>query len=54
MIIQKEAVFTAIYTEYPIYLNEDSIDSHKRHTVIPLVLFSNRWDGRIGLLGGEC
>ncbi len=52
MIIQKEAVFTAIYTEYPIYLNEDSIDSHKRHTVIPLVLFSNRWDGRIGLLGG--
>jgi len=52
MMIQKEAVFTAIYTEYPIYLNEYSIDSHKRNTVIPLVLFSNRWDGRIGLLGG--
>ena len=50
--IQKEAVFTAIYTEHPIYLNEDNIDLDKRHTVIPLVLFSNRWDGRIGLLGG--
>lgn len=50
--IQKEAVFTAIYTEYPIYLNEDNIDFNKRHTIIPLVLFSNRWDGRVGLLGG--
>lgn len=50
--IQKKAVFTAIYTEYPIYLNEENIDFDKRLTVIPLVLFSNRWDGRIGLLGG--
>lgn len=49
---QKEAVFTAIYTEYPIYLNDETIDFQKRHTVIPMVIFSNRWDGRIGLLGG--
>lgn len=49
---KKEAVFTAIYTEYPIYINEYSIDLEKRNTVIPLVLFSNRWDGRIGLIGG--
>lgn len=52
MTIQKQAVFTVIYTEYPIYLNDNSISSTKRNTVIPLVLFSNRWDGRIGLLGG--
>lgn len=50
--IRKEAVFTAIYTECPIYLNDNNIDFNKRHTIIPLVLFSNRWDGRIGLLGG--
>ena len=49
---QKEAVFTAIYTEYPIYENDLSIEISKRDTIIPIVLFSNRWDGRIGLLGG--
>lgn len=52
MTIQKEAVFTAIYTEYPIYTNDNSISQEKRNTIIPLVLFNNRWDGRIGLLGG--
>lgn len=50
---KKEAVFVAIYTESEIYRNYDQIEIHYQDTVVPLVMFLNRFDGTLGFLGGN-
>ncbi len=50
---KQEAVFVTIYTETPIWRNYEEVSEESRKTVIPLVLMLQRWDGKIGFIGGN-
>lgn len=49
----KESVFIAIHCESQFYQNYDGISEAKKQTIIPLVIMMNRWDGKIGFIGGQ-
>jgi len=50
---KKQAVFVSIYTETPIWRNYHEISEENRTTIVPLVLMLQRWDGKIGFIGGN-
>lgn len=46
------AAFIAVYTEAPVYEDYHEVPEDVRQTIIPLVMFLHRWDGKIGFMGG--
>ena len=48
-----ESAFIAIFCEDSFYRNYDYLTEDKRNFIIPLVLMLNRWDGKIGFIGGK-
>lgn len=49
----KNSVFISIYCESNFYKNYEGISETKKQSIIPLVLMMNRWDGKIGFIGGQ-
>ena len=48
---KKEAVFVAVSTEHAIWQNYEGVA--KSNGAVPLLLVMNRWDGKLGFIGGE-
>lgn len=48
-----EAVFIMAYAETDIWRNYDEISKEAQKTIVPLVLMLQRWDGKIGFIGGN-
>jgi 8-oxo-dGTP pyrophosphatase MutT (NUDIX family) len=50
---KNEAVFIAVTTEADIYRDYEEISYDKRQTIVPLMIFLNRFDGTLGFIGGN-
>lgn len=48
-----KSAFIAIYCESNFYKNYEQISEDKKNYVLPLVIMLNRWDGKIGFIGGN-
>lgn len=48
-----ESAFIAIYCESNFYKNYEQITNDKRNYILPMVIMLNRWDGKIGFIGGH-
>lgn len=50
---KKQAVFVMLYAETDIWRNYQEIPEAARKTIVPVVLMLQRWDGKIGFIGGN-
>lgn len=48
-----EAVFIMAYAETDIWRNYDEVSKEAQKTIVPLVLMLQRWNGKIGFIGGN-
>lgn len=48
-----QSAFIAIYCESNFYKNYEQISEDKKSYILPLVIMLNRWDGKIGFIGGH-
>jgi U8 snoRNA-decapping enzyme len=50
---KKQAIFIMAYAETDIWRNYDDVSKEAQKTIVPLVLMLQRWDGKIGFVGGN-
>lgn len=50
---KQQAVFVMLYAETDIWRNYQEISESARKTIVPVVLMLQRWDGKIGFIGGN-
>lgn len=50
---KEQAVFIMLYAETDIWRNYQEISESARKTIVPVVLMLQRWDGKIGFIGGN-
>jgi U8 snoRNA-decapping enzyme len=50
---KKQAIFIMAYAETDIWRNYDDVSKEFQKTIVPLALMLQRWDGKIGFVGGN-